>query len=210
MAINLYNKDSFKVISKMRDNSFDLAIVDPPYNYKKGTSGFVSVDKNFKEDKFYSVGSNYKLGFFTKEMLNEIMRVSVNQIIFGGNFITEHLPSTSCWLIWHKKNIGNRFSDAELMWTSFNTTVRIFEETNSRDNGNRIHPTQKPVKLYKWLLKNYANEGDKILDTHLGSGAIAIACHDLHFDLEGYEIDPTYYKAALDRLRTHQAQLQIF
>jgi len=157
-TINIHNQGCMQAITKMKDNAFELSIIDPPYNYKKETSAFVSVDKNFKKDKFYSVGSNHKLGYFTKEMLHEIMRVSVNQIIFGGNFISEHLPSSSCWLIWHKKNIGNRFSDAELMWTSFNTTVRIFEETNSRDNGNRIHPTQKPVSLYKWLLKNYARE----------------------------------------------------
>jgi len=120
------------------------------------------------------------------------------------------------WIVWNKMQRNFDSSDGELAWTSFDKAMRIFDMSrgaslsDSKKYYGKIHPTQKPVALYKWLLKNYATEGDKILDTHLGSGSIAIACHDMGFDLEAYEIDQEYHQAALQRLNTHRSQLQMF
>jgi site-specific DNA-methyltransferase (adenine-specific) len=147
----------------------------------------------------------------------ELMRVSVNQIIFGGNYFINHLRNTSCFIVWDKDNSGN-FADCELAWTSFNTAVRKFkyrwngmlQEHMGKDKEVRLHPTQKPEDLYRWILKMYAKQGNRILDTHLGSGSIAIACHDMGFDLTGYEIDKDYYEAAVKRLENHQKQGQLF
>jgi site-specific DNA-methyltransferase (adenine-specific) len=143
------------------------------------------------------------------------MRISKNQIIWGGNYFPV-LPSP-CWIVWDKDNSGN-FADCELAWTSFNTAVRKFkwrwngmlQEKMGDNKETRIHPTQKPVALYKWLLKNYAKEGDKIFDSHLGSGSIAIACHDMKFSLVGCEIDKDYFDAAMKRFENHKKQLQLW
>lgn len=137
----------------------------------------------------------------------ELFRVSKNQIIWGGNYF--NLPPTRCFIIWDKK-ISEDFSLAmcELAWTSFDKLAKIYNYYNPK--GGKIHPTQKPVKLYEWLLMNYAKQGDKILDTHLGSGSIAIACHNLGFDFKACELDPDYYEAALKRLKQHQSQLTMF
>jgi len=148
-----------------------------------------------------------------KEYFNELFRVSKNQIIWGGNYFIQHLKNTRCFIFWDKKNGDNFMSDGELAWTSFNSSVRRYQYNHIQEYNagiERIHPTQKPVALYKWLLKNYANEGDKILDTHLGSGSIAIACHDLGFDLTACELDTDYYNAAMKRIEDHKKQLQLF
>ena len=152
-------------------------------------------------------------------MINYTTVFSKNQIMWGANHYIDNLPfmcSSPCWLVWNKLNSGD-FADCELAWTSFKTAVRKFDfrwngmlQGDMKNKEHRIHPTQKPVALYKWLLSNYAKEGDTILDTHLGSGSIAIACHDLKFDLTGYELDEDYYKAACERLKAHQAQGQLF
>ncbi len=138
--------------------------------------------------------------------------MSKNQIIFGGNFFLDHLSATSCMIVWDKLNSGN-FADFELAWTSFKTAVRKFSfmwngmlQGDMRNKEKRIHPTQKPVALYEWLLKNYAKPGDKILDTHGGSMSIAIACDIMGFDLDLYEIDEDYFKAGKERLERHQRQ----
>ena len=138
--------------------------------------------------------------------------MSVNQIIFGGNYFIKHLHNTSCVIVWDKDNSGN-FADAELAWTSFKTAVRIFRyrwngmlQQNMKHKENRIHPTQKPVALYQWLLKNYAKPGDKILDTHGGSCSSAIACDIMGFYATIYEIDADYYKAAVERFERHKQQ----
>tara|TARA_Y100001963_G_C6656938_1_gene388531 strand:+ start:67 stop:681 length:615 start_codon:yes stop_codon:yes gene_type:complete len=201
-------------LKQMRDNEFDLAIVDPPYgigidkaiNSNKGKQGF----KQYKETEWDNETPKQKY-------FDELFRVSKNQIIWGGNYFIDKIKKPSqCFLIWNKVQRDFSMSDAEIAWTSFDKTIRCFDLSrggamgcNNR-NGGKIHPTQKPIKLYEWLLMNYAKEGDKILDTHLGSGSIAIACHNLGFDLLGYELDKDYFDAAKKRLEQHQAQKRLF
>jgi len=214
--INLYNQDCMKAMAGFDDNQFDLAIVDPPYGIdadKNAHKNGVNCKSNgFAEYKLSDWDSNIP----DKSYFNELFRVSKEQIVWGGNYMTEFLPPSMCWLLWDKGQRNFSFADGELAWASFNKALRIFEMPrgtalfDAKSNGGKIHPTQKPVKLYEWLLMNYAKEGDKILDTHLGSGSIAIACHNLGYDLEGYELDKDYYIAAKKRLEEHQAQLRMF
>jgi site-specific DNA-methyltransferase (adenine-specific) len=184
------------------DKYFDLAIVDPPYGigdkFKGGKTGKMNFNEIVNKD-WDKVPSD--------EYFAELQRVSKNQIVWGGNYF--NLPPTRCFIVWDKI-ISEDFSlaMAELAWTSFDKLAKIYKLQVPK-NG-KIHPTQKPVKLYEWLLMNYAKEGDKILDTHLGSGSIAIACHNLGFDLVACELDAEYYKNALKRLQQHQAQLTMF
>lgn len=141
-----------------------------------------------------------------QEYFNELFRVSINQIVWGANYYLDMLRPSRGVIAWDK-NLGQplNFSHWEMAWTSFDCIAR--KVVHSSNTGNRIHPTQKPCELYRWLLKNYAKEGNKILDTHLGSGSIAIACYDMGFDLTGYEIDKDYYDAAVKRLENHKKQL---
>ena len=201
--INLHNGDCMEALAKMQDNEFDLAIVDPPYGlgkkiYSGGTKGC----------KFHTLFGDNKWddNVPPKEYFDELFRVSKNQIIWGGNYFD--LPPTRTIVCWDKMKGDNNFSMWEMAWTSFDKPAKMFRQ-NSGGN-DRIHPTQKPVKLYEWLLIKYAKEGDKILDTHLGSGSIAIACHNLGYDLEGYELDTEYYNAAVKRYNDHIAQLKMF
>ena len=143
--------------------------------------------------------------------------MSKNRIIWGGNYFLEYLGNTSCMIFWDKCRDGISFADGEIAWTSFKQPVRRFKykwngmlQEQMKEKEYRIHPTQKPVALYKWLLTKYAKEGDKILDTHVGSASSLIACHDLHFDFIGFEIDETYYKAAIERMEQHFAQYTLF
>ena len=183
------------------DNKFDLAIVDPPYGigYENGGQYF-----NKSQGKKWDKQTPDKIYF------NELFRVSKEQIIWGGNYF--NLPPTRCVLAWTKtRELQNRtFSEWEMAWSSFNSVARYYNLKPFQRNGTRIHPTQKPVALYEWLLMNYAKEGNKRLDTHLGSGSIAIACHNLGYDLEGYELDKDYYIAAKKRFQEHQSQLRMF
>jgi len=200
--INLTNEDNMKLMARYPDNYFDLAIVDPPYGIDIQNSG----------TKFKKYGENKKWDSSTPddEYFKELSRVSKNQIIWGGNYFD--LPPTRCFLIWDKKQPeGVSFASCEYSWTSFDKSAKTFYlRPQNADYDGRIHPTQKPIALYEWLLMNYAKEGDKILDTHLGSGSIALACHNLGFDLTGCELDTEYYEAACKRLKRHQAQLTIF
>jgi len=198
-TINIHNQDCMEAMAKMEDNAFDLAIVDPPYGIgvDGGKIGYSEYDQKEWDSKPIS-----------KEQLKEIFRVSQKQIMWGFNHYLDILPNTKAIVFWHKHQNGH-FSEGEAAWSSHGKT-RFFDRPYQKDIGHKIHPTQKPVALYKWLLKNYANEGDKILDTHMGSGSIAIACHDMGFDLEAYEIDQEYHQAALQRLNTHRSQLQMF
>jgi site-specific DNA-methyltransferase (adenine-specific) len=191
------------------DNRFDLAIVDPPYgiNFAKTHTGNGWIIRENKEwDKEIPKPEYYV----------ELFRISKNQIIWGANYMVENLPPSMGWIFWDKGQRNFSLADGELAFTSFNRALRVFEmargahKAQDDKTGGKIHPTQKPVKLYEWLLMNYAKEGDKILDTHLGSGSIAIACHNLGYDLEGYELDKDYYKAAKKRLQEHQSQLRMF
>ena len=205
--MNITNEDNMKLMGRYEDNHFDLAIVDPPYGI-----GASEMTMGSGRNKKYTKGKKWDNETPNKEYFNELVRVSKNQIIWGGNYFD--LPLTKSWIFWDKGIYGDcDFADGELAWTSFKKVLRVAQIRYKGFLGadlQRIHPTQKPVKLYKWLLKNYANEGDKILDTHLGSGSIAIACHDLGFELTACELDTDYYNAAIKRIEDHKKQLQLF
>ena len=221
--IRLHLGDSLEAMKQMDDNQFDLAIVDPPYGIN--FDGNTMVDgKSGKAKTFTNKHHHKKKGWDncrpTQGYFFELQRISKNQIIWGGNYFADLLPPKKGWVFWDKKitNAKNtNFSDGELAWTSFDCVLRRFTYDwigfgylNNPQKEKKIHPTQKPVKLYEWLLDNYAKEGDKILDTHLGSGSIALACHNRGFELDGWEIDEEYYNNAVKRLKTHQQQLTIF
>ena len=199
------NEDNMELMARYPDGYFDLAIVDPPYGININVSmGRRKGDKKSTYHKFAGKDNSIP----SKEYFDELFRISQNQIIWGGNYMTEHLKPSPCWLLWEKGFSEEvSFAQFELAWTSFNSSAKKFDKHPSQQN--RIHPTQKPVALYKWLLSKYAKEGDKILDTHLGSGSIAIACHDLGFDLTACELDTDYYNAAMKRLTDHQKQLKL-
>ena len=205
--IELYNIDCMEYLKTLEDNAYELAIVDPPYGIEVNTNmGRRKGDKKSTYHKFYGEDKSIP----DENYFKELFRVSKNQIIWGGNYMTDYLYPSSCWLLWDKGFSQDvTFAQYEMSWTSFTSSCKKYD-FNAAANRNRIHPTQKPVKLYEWLLINYAKEGDKILDTHLGSGSIAIACHNLNYDLVGCELDTDYYNAACKRLKQHQAQLSIF
>ena len=188
------------------DKFFDLAIVDPPYgidaDQKRGDTG----RNGHIKQRDYHIG-NWDKGIPTPEYFSEIKRVSKNQIIWGGNYFLDYLGNTSCFIVWDKDNSDNFYADCELAWASFDTAVRKakykwhgFLQGDMKNKENRVHPTQKPVKLYRWLLENYAKPGQLILDTHVGSASSLIACESMGFDYVGFEIDPDYYAAAQNRM----------
>ena len=200
--MKITNECNMELMSRYEDNHFDLAIVDPPYGLGKSV---VNSGGRFK--KYQNKNGNWDMEIPTDEYFEELFRVSKNQIIFGGNYFD--LPKNKCFIVWDKKQPqGISFAMAEYAWASFDKVAQIFS-LRSQGQEQRFHPTQKPVKLYEWLLMNYAKEGDKILDTHLGSGSIAIACHNLGYDLTACELDKDYYKSAMKRLNEHTSQLRI-
>jgi site-specific DNA-methyltransferase (adenine-specific) len=200
-----------EAMKQMPDNAFDLAIVDPPYGIDLANMN-MGTGKSKKASKIENrkwKPKDWDKNTPTKEYFDELFRVSKNQIVWGGNYFK--LPPCYGYVIWDKEiPIGLSFSDCEMAWHSFKKAARMFRYSAYLDKKSKFHPTQKPVKLYDWLLRNYAKEGDKILDTHLGSGSIAIACHNLKFDLVGYELDYDYFNAATERLEKHKRQLQLF
>jgi site-specific DNA-methyltransferase (adenine-specific) len=227
--MNITNEDNMALMARYEDNYFDLAIIDPPYGIgessnnnksrtKKTNFGAKNTRKTVVKSKDYG-NKKWDDNAPEKEYFIELQRVSKNQIIWGANHFIENIPSanSSCWAVWDKVNGENDFADCELAYCSFKTAVRKISlrwhgmlQHDMKNKEVRIHPTQKPVKLYEWLLDKYAKEGDKILDTHLGSGSIAIACHNRKFDLTACELDKEYYDAAMNRLITHQQQLRMF
>ncbi len=212
-----YNIDCMEYMKTLPDKSFDLCICDPPYGI--GESG----EKNHTRTKL-AAAKNYKpfAGLDREpppqEYFSELFRVSKNQIIWGANHFISRMPQdSSCWIVWDKENGENDFADCELAYTSFKTAVRKFVfrwqgmlQGDMKNKENRIHPTQKPVALYEWLINNYAKQGDKILDTHLGSGSSRIAAYNLGFDFVGCEIDEDYFKAQEERFARHTAQGNLF
>ena len=233
--IKITNEDNMQLMSRYEDNHFDLAIVDPPYGIginkqSQGKGGGVAKKIEYtKKDWDGAVPS--------AEYFAELKRISKNQIVWGGNYFVEHLENSPCWIVWDKDNGDTDFADCELAWTSFKTSVRKIKwkwagmlQQDMKNKETRIHPTQKPVKLYEWLLMNYAqrkcdhkhtedyrhlctdcrNQDVKILDTHLGSGSIALACHNLGFDLTACELDAEYYDKAMKRIQEHQQQIRMF
>ena len=211
--IELLNMDCMDYLRDCEDNAFDLAIVDPPYGVKrdKGFDGFGGFGKPIARTQYQGEWDSERP---TKEYFDEVRRVSVSQIIWGGNFFADLLPAGTHWIFWDKVQTMPTFGDGELAWT--NSTRKSIKKHVLEYNGllgrelTRIHPTQKPVKLYDWLLSNYAKEGDRILDTHLGSGSSAIAAHYGQFDFVGIEIDEDYFNAAKARFEAETAQLDIF
>ena len=207
--MKITNEDNMELMARYEDNHFDLAIVDPPYgiDVTKMTLG------NGKK-KINRGASHWDSATPTKKYFKELRRVSANQIVWGANYMTENLPPSMGWVYWDKGTGKNDFSDGELAYTSFNRALRAYKISwvgaNANNGTPRIHPTEKPIQLYEWLLMNYAKEGDKILDTHLGSGSIALACHNLNFDLTACELDTEYFNAAMKRLKQHQQQLTMF
>lgn len=218
--IELLNCDCMSFMATVPDKFFDLAIVDPPYGINHSTiAGKQSGTK-------YGNAAAAKRNYYTKDWDNqtpdslyftEIKRVSKNQIIWGANYMVEYLDASMGWIFWDKDNGSNGFSDGELAYTSFEKGLRKVSITwngmiqhDMKNKEDRIHPTQKPVKLYRWLLKNYAKEGDKILDTHGGSMSSAIACHQMGFDLTLCELDKDYYEAGVKRFREQTMQQSLF
>ena len=199
--ITITNEDNMLLMARYPDNYFDLACIDIPYGLgDKLTQGGTWASKYKKGDANWDILPN-------KKFFKELFRVSKNQIIWGGNYA--NLPPTRCFLIWDKVAQMDTMADCEMAWTSFDKNAKIFRHVRNTTE-KRIHITQKPVALYKWLLDKYANQGDKILDTHLGSGSIAIACHDYGFDLTACELDKEYFDKAMERINNHTAQMKLF
>jgi site-specific DNA-methyltransferase (adenine-specific) len=214
--ITITNEDNMQLMARYHDNYFDLAIVDPPYGMEKNTYG----SNKLANSKFSCEKINHRKWDIIpdKKYFDELLRVSKNTIIWGANHFIENIPNqnSTSWIVWDKDNTGD-FADAELAWTNHKTSVRKFQwrwngmlQQDMKNKETRIHPTQKPVALYKWLLDKYAKQGDKILDTHLGSGSIAIACHDYGFELTACELDKEYYEKAIERIKNHTNQQKLF
>lgn len=190
------------------DKFFDLAIVDPPYGIGEDGSKNKNRTGGLAKPKDYKPFAGNDLSAPDVEYFNELIRVSKNQIIWGANHFISRLPfDSSAWIVWDKENGETDFADCELAWTSFKTAVRKVKfkwqgmlQADMKNKEARIHPTQKPVKLYRWLLENYAKPGQLILDTHVGSASSLIACESMGFDYVGFEIDPDYYAAAKNRM----------
>jgi len=204
--MKITNEDNMKLMARYEDNHFDLAIVDPPYGININVSmGRRKGDKKSDYHKFAGGDSAIP----TADYFKELFRVSKNQIIWGGNYMTDHITPSPCWLLWDKGFSEDvTFAQFEMAWTSFKSSAKKYDKHPNQ--LNRIHPTQKPVNLYEWTLDRYAKEGDKILDTHLGSGSIAIACHNRKFDLTACELDTEYYDKAMERIEQHKKQLTLF
>jgi len=215
MSIELLNIDCMTYMATLPDKAFDLAIVDPPYGIDFGAfnrTNCLADGTRIKADKYKN--ADWDCGVPPAAYFEELSRVAKNSIIWGGNYFD--LPPTQGFVFWYKQNPVDNFSDGEYAWTSFQRPAKCF---NFKYYGNleghtsaseKIHPTQKPVKLYEWLLTNYSKPGQRILDTHLGSGSSAIAAHNLGFDFVGMELDADYYAAACKRFEQHKAQGSLF
>ena len=215
----IINADNMEVMKHIRDGGFELAIVDPPY-------GIDAAQLFGGESRKSGNGCAMKSAFEKKswdkviperEYFEQLERVSKNRIIWGANYMTNHLPPSMGWIVWDKDNGTTKFSDCELAFSSFDSALRKYQYTwngmiqgDMKNKEQRIHPTQKPVKLYEWLLTNYAKPGQCILDTHLGSGSAAIAANNLGFEFVGIELDADYYDAACKRVEQATAQTRMF
>lgn len=208
--ITITNECNMELMKRYPDNYFNLAICDPPYGI--GIDGQKkSINKNPKHNRKEHSKKSWDNSIPSEEYFTELKRVSKNQIIWGANYFTEYLKPTKAWIFWYKGQRDLTMSDGEMAWTSFDTVTRQIEINRAQlIKQNTFHPTEKPIKLYKWLLDKYAKQGDKILDTHLGSGSIAIACHDYDFELTACELDKDYYEKAIKRIQDHVGQLKMF
>jgi len=213
--IKLIQGDCLDYMKTLEDNSIDVVVTDPPYgigeaagkNKSRGTKLFPSKDfgSNDWDNQRPSI-----------EIFNEILRVSKNQVIFGGNYFADLLLPSSCWLVWDKNNGSTDFADCELAWTSFKTAVRYFKYTwngfmqgnisNKKNNEKRVHPTQKPLPLMEWVIKNYTKESDTILDPFMGSGTTGVACMNFNRKFIGIEKEEQFFQVATDRIEAAAAQ----
>ena len=215
----ILNMDCLDFLKKCPDNYFSLVLTDPPYG--------INASKNIRKGEQHGKalcksGLNYEVkdwdsGIPCEEIFKEILRVSKNQIIWGGNYFVEYLKNSPCWIVWDKVTGNNCYADCELAYTSFPTAVRQFTymwkgmlQENMKQKEIRIHPTQKPLPLFSWCLENYSKEGDLILDCFSGSGTTAVACHNLHRRFICIEKDPEYYAKSVERLEEVQRQLCFF
>lgn len=216
-----YNMDCMEGMKEFPDNYFDLAIVDPPYGgigEKEEGVHFHGRGRSKKYREIERTGGAWASKYGkainewdiapSKDYFSELFRVSKNQIIWGGNYF--NLPPTRRFLVWRKLTISENFTMAmcEYAWTSFKSNAKIFEK--APQDSTRFHPTQKPIELYEWILSNFAKEGDKILDTHVGSASSLIACHNMGFKYVGFEINETYYKLSKERLEAYEAQTSLW
>jgi site-specific DNA-methyltransferase (adenine-specific) len=190
-------------MATLPDKAFDLAIVDPPYGI--GEDGGKCRTRGSKKTNGEKRGWDNERP--EREYFAELQRISSNQIIWGGNYFADLLPATRCWLYW-QKDMGGDFADGELAWTSFDKVLKQFKKRS--ETFDRIHPTQKPVKLYEWLLTNYAKPGQRILDTHLGSMSSVIASNNLGFEMVGCELDEDYYASGCERAKNALRQVRMF
>lgn len=222
LDFGFYNMDCMEGMRGFPDGYFDIAVVDPPY-------GINLFSKDFLSRSRYALAWDYKkyaggdLRAPEPEYFRELKRISQNQIIFGANHFMDSMAeglgiaSSPCWIVWDKENGGSSFADAELAYTSFKTATRMFRfrwagmlQGNMKEREARIHPTQKPVALYDWIFENYTQRGQKLIDTHVGSGSSLISAHYHGLDYVGFELDPDYFRAAEERIRRDTAQLTIY
>lgn len=209
LDFGFYNMDCMEGMKEFPDKYFDLAIVDPPYGI--GIGGIIG--GGCTEPTIYKAFNDSAIP--SADYFKELERISKHRIIWGGNYFLDHLNATKGMIIWDKGRRGLKFADCEIAWTDIDEPCRIYahlwdgmRQEDMKNKEKRIHPTQKPVALYKWLLRCYANKGDKILDTHVGSASSLIACYDMGFDYVGFEIDEEYYKMACQRLEEEKAQMR--
>lgn len=213
----VYNEDCMEGMKRYPDRYFDLAVVDPVYGdvpkggYMNGTGGGLAKQKDYHA----AIWQQQKTG---SEYFKELFRVSKNQIIWGGNYFVQYIGRNSpCWVVWDKCHPeGVNFADCELAWTSFNCAARLFKyrwngfiQQNMKNREVRIHPTQKPTDLYRWIFRTFAKASDKILDTHVGSGTIRRAAYDYGIDFTGFEIDKTYFDLQEQAFQEYTAQIRI-
>ena len=205
LDFGFYNEDCMKGMKEFPDKYFDLAIVDPPYGINAGKMNMGSGKHLFNNNKTWdeSIPSS--------DYFSELFRVSKMQVIWGGNYFTQYLKPSPHWLVWDKKNPHLSFAEGELAWMNDGNNLRIFHfyTVQQTMEGRKIHPTQKPIELYDWILRNYAEPGYKILDTHVGSASSLIACKRLNFDFVGFEIDKEYYRLACERIARETAQMTL-
>lgn len=220
---HFYNEDCLEAMKKIPDKYFDLAIVDPPYGIGVGSMGYTNgvaiVGNALAKRKNYKKEHQWDNETPSQEYFNELIRISKNQIIWGGNYFSDKLKPSKAFIVWDKRcddNMKNSFADCEYAWCSIGNG-RMFRymwngmlQGDMKNKEIRFHPTQKPIALYEWLLKNYAKQGDKILDTHVGSASSLIACYNLGFEYIGFELDKEYYDLACKRLESRKNQMDIF
>ena len=216
---SLLHVDCMEYMAALPDKAFDLAIVDPPYGINADKAQNAAAEQRLKADGKSKAGRGWKqykqtewdAGIPNEEYFFHLRRTSKNQIVWGANYMIQHLTPSMGWIVWNKCQREFSLADCELAWSSFDKAARIFDYSRGQAlQDGRIHPTQKPVKLYEWLLTNYAKPGQRILDTHLGSGSSAIACNNLGYEMVGCELDADYYKAACARVEQATKQERLF